>query len=150
MASYVGHLNADRYYEISEIRRDVPKFDRQVIREYQCIPCITASIRRSKITNYTCVTTRPLELVHLDISGKVEASPQKYMYASTFLDDFTAESDDFLLKTKTELYNFLSHYKAASERELEDKNYRPSAIRLDGAGENTSNIAKLLSGQNGI
>ena len=83
--------------------------------------------------------TRPLELVHLDISGKVEESLHGFLYSASFLDDYTAKSDVYLLKQKSELFNCLNFYKERSERELQVYRYRLTKIRLDRAGENLSN-----------
>ena len=69
---------------------DVPNFDKEVRKHFECILCITAKTRRSTIPDSTRKTIRPLELIHLDISGKVEESLQGYKYTITDLDDFTA------------------------------------------------------------
>ena len=70
----LGHPNPARQYALSKMENDVPQFQRASLFEHQCVPCMTAKFERSKIHSSTRRTTRPLELVHLDISGKMEPS----------------------------------------------------------------------------
>ena len=63
----LGHIHPDRYFKLSEYTNDVPKFDRELLKKHQCVPCITAKLRRATIPSSTRKTTRPLELVHFDI-----------------------------------------------------------------------------------
>lgn len=89
----LGHIHAERHFKLSGQDNEVPKFDRVLLNNHQCIPCLTAKARRSSLSPSTRKATRPLELIHLDISGKVEPSLHEFLYTAAFLDDFTAKSD---------------------------------------------------------
>ena len=41
------HISADRYFKLSEYDNDVPKFDRELPRKHQYIPCIHGNLRRA-------------------------------------------------------------------------------------------------------
>ena len=85
-------------------------------KHFECIPCITTKTRRSAIPDSTRRTARPLEIVHLDISRKVEVSLHGYRYTVAFLDDFTAKSDVLFAKNRSELFDCLKIYKSRSEK----------------------------------
>ena len=69
-----GQVSSERLPRLSKMAEDVPPLDKEVRKHSECISCITAKNRRSAIPDSTRRTTRPLELVHLDISGKFEES----------------------------------------------------------------------------
>lgn len=117
---------------------------------HQCVPCITAKARRSPVLSSTRKTSRPLELVHLDISVPVEPSIEKLLYTVAFLDDNTAKSDVYLLKAKSELFNTLHEYKARSETELQCYGYKLTNVKMDRAGEKMSNSVCDLCKHHGI
>jgi len=146
----LGHPHPNRQYDLSRMQNDVPMFARDSFKEHQCIPCTTAALSCSKIPDSTRKTTRLLELVHLDISGKVQPSIDGYIYTVAFLDDFTAKSDVKPLEKKSELFKALTEYKATSENQLQEYGYRLTNIRLDGAGENLSNDVKFFCQKQGI
>ncbi len=70
----LGHISSERLFRLSKMAEDVPPFDKELRKHFESIPCITAKTKRSVIPSSTRRTTRPLELVHLDISEKVEES----------------------------------------------------------------------------
>ena len=81
----LGHPHADRYFNLCEMHSEIPNFDRIALKNYQCIPCLTAKAKRAPVRSSTRRTSRPLELVHLDISGKIEESPAGREYTVVFL-----------------------------------------------------------------
>ncbi len=74
-------------------------------KHFECISCTTVKARRSGILESTRRTTRPLELVHLDISEKVEESFHGYRHTAAFLDNFTAKSDVIFAKNRSEIFD---------------------------------------------
>lgn len=60
--------------------------------------------RGASIDSSTRKISHPLELVHLDISEKVEQSMHNDMDTIAFLDGFTAKCDVNILKEKNELF----------------------------------------------
>jgi len=68
-------------------------------------------------------------------------------YALVILDDFTAKSDVFFLEQKSQLTTVLLRYVARAERVT---GYKLLNIRLDRAGENSSQQLKLYCSENGI
>jgi len=144
----VGHPHAARYIELSNQVEDVPQFPRQDLESILCIPCAIGKVQRRPIQPSMRLTTFPLELVHLDISGKMSTpSVGGSIYAVGFVDDTTSKSDVHFIKKKSDLFSSLKYYKERSEHLLG----RPMInIRLDGAGENMSNEVSDFCLQNGI
>ena len=103
----VGHPSPERYLKLSEIFPEIPKFDRPTLQSINCAPCLMGRLKRAPINRSRRNTTHPLELIHLDISGKVEPSLGGNMYTIGFLDDFTAKSDVIMIKSKGLLYENL-------------------------------------------
>ena len=95
----VGHPSPERYFKLSEMFSDVPKFDKPTLQPIQCVPCLIGRLKRFSIKKSQRITTHPLELIHLDISGKVEPSLGGSIYTIGFLDDFTAKCDVFMIKS---------------------------------------------------
>lgn len=65
----------------------------------------------------------------------MEPSYDGLKYTILFLDDFTAKSNVFLLKNKSELFDFLYEFKARAETELQQQRVRLTNLRLDDARE---------------
>ena len=117
----LGCIHANRLLKVAENDNSVPQFDRVALNKYQCVPCLTSKARRAPVSASTRTTNRPLELIHLKISGQVENSLHKFKYTVVILDDFTAKSDISILKSRSELFDALFNYKVRSENELQEK-----------------------------
>ena len=63
---------------------------------------MTGKATRASIPPRYRFITRPLELIHVDISGPVTPTLAGSKYTIALLDDFTAKSDVFLTKAKTD------------------------------------------------
>lgn len=88
--------------------------------------------------------TKPLELIHLDISGKVNPALSGSCCTVAFLDAYTAKSDVKLVKASYELFN------ALVEVELQHRGLVLRNIRLNRAVENSSDIVNNFCTKNGI
>lgn len=94
-----GHPNPNRYLRLSAMRDDVPMFPRKVLENLLCVPCRLAKMQRRAILPSKRITIRPLELVHMDITGKMStASLGNSSYGIGFVDDFSAKSDVYFLQ----------------------------------------------------
>ena len=111
---------------------------------------MSAKARGSSIPPSTRKTSRPLELVHIDISGSVQDSLKNFRYIVAFLDDFTAKMDVYRLKIRAELFDALFEYKARSENELQKQRHCLTSIRLDHGGKNLSTAVDELCRNHGI
>ncbi len=131
----LGHIKPDRYLKLSESNDQIPQFGQSILHQLFCVPCITAKTRRAKISRSTRKTTRPLELLNLDISGKVEESYEGYKYTVSFLDGYTAKSDITLVRQKSKLYKSFVAYEISSEVELQENDCKLTNMRMDNAGE---------------
>ncbi len=114
------------------------------------MPCLVEKAKRSYIPASSRKTTRPLEIIHLDISGPVERSLEGYRYTVVIGDDFTPASLVKTLKKKSELSHTLVEFKHRAEVELQMYGIKLTNIRLDRAGENLSNAVKEFCSNNGI
>ena len=140
----LGHISFDRYNDISRRVDEVSLLNRGLTRKYECVPCITAKLRRSPISKSTRKTTRFLELAHLDISKKVKDSFHGYKYTIVFMDDYTAKSDFMFLKNWSELFDSLKSYKNHSENQIQVYRIKLTNIRQDRAGENIQYCQTIL------
>jgi len=76
--SIVGHPSAFRYQSLSMLPPSVPYFTFETLKNLECIPRITAKVRQAPVSRNQIKVTAPLELVHLDISGRSGLhSPEK-------------------------------------------------------------------------
>ena len=110
-------------------------FDRSILQELQCVPCITAKQHKAPVRSSKRSTIAPLELIHLDISGKVEPSLSGNVYVVAFLDDFTAVSYVETLTRKEELFRALETFKNRAEVEHKIEGHVLKNIRMDRSGE---------------
>ncbi len=146
----LGHLIPNRLNKLSELNSSIPTFDRELIKQHQCVPCLVGRAKRSYIPSSSRNTTRHLELIHLDISGPVESSLEGYRYTVVIVDDFTAASFGKTLKKKSELSQALGEFKHRAGLELQTYGIKLTSIRLERAGENFPNTVKEFCSDNGI
>ena len=127
-------------FQISKTFDDFPFFEHSILEKIQCVPCLTAKARRAPVRASSFKDLRPLHLVHLDISDPLAPSLAGNTLTVAFLDDFTENSDVFMISSKAALPKVLEHYKARTENVLLRFGYTLQHIRLDRAGENISDI----------
>ena len=142
-----GHPNPTRYSQLSQAFPDVPYFPQKTLTEMFCVPCQQGKTKRAAVLPTPPSVSMPIELVHTDISGPVLPSLSGSVYALSFMDSFTAKSDVFFLKKKSDLSICLMKYKAKTELET---GCRMQKLRLDGAGENMSKTVEAFCTPHGI
>ena len=143
----LGHPSPARYMKASERYDDVPYFSRDILNNILCVPCRLGKAKRAPILPSSRVVQRPLELVHMDISGKLMESAGSNSYVLGIVDDFTAKSDVFFIQNRSSFLDCLKFYKEYSEKVV---NHPLTNIRLDGAGENSTEEVKMFCIRNGI
>ncbi len=146
----VGHPSAEGYYSLSQATGSVPKFDRTLLQELQCILRNLAKQNRGPLRKSTRVTSKPLELIHLNISGKVRPSLSGAINAVALLNDFTAISCISLLKNKSDLLQALKTYQNRAEVIHKRFGLVIPNICLDRTGEKSSYYVQNFCMLNGI
>lgn len=130
----VGLPSTERY----ESTDSVPEFDRTLLQELQRIPCHVVKLHWAPSKPLTREISRALELINLDISGKVQPRLSGTTYTVAVLDDCTATSYDALLKKKSELAPAQVDYKNRAEFIHKPNGFFKKKIGLERAGENLS------------
>ena len=141
------HPSPARYLKAAAMYEDVPQFSKSTLNNILCIPCQVGRAKRAPISRSTRIVQEALELVHLDISGRLTSTLGSNEYFLGIIDDFSPKSDIYFLKHKSDLLDSLMFYKNHSEKVT---GYPLINIRLDGAGENSSEEVKLFCIRNGI
>ena len=98
-----GHISSSPYQALARQIDSVPFVEKSLMDDFFCIPCLTGKMKRSPILPSTFTSYAPLELLHVDISGKATPSLGGSEYTLAVLDDFTAVSAVFAIKTKDEI-----------------------------------------------
>lgn len=97
-----------------------------------CATCRQTKITRHPFNNESYKASKPLQLIHSDLSGMFEPSLFGQRYYVTFIDDCTKFLRVYFLKTKDEVQVKLPEYVTWIERQFDSK---VKAIRTDGGGE---------------
>lgn len=97
---HTGPIYPERYQQRSRLLQSVPFIERTVFEKLICVPCLTVKMKRAPLRHSTQNTSAPLELIHIDISGKVVPSRAKSIYTIAVLDVFTALSAIYTIKKK--------------------------------------------------
>lgn len=101
--AHLGYDNIERLTDMS-IGIDVSTADIKAASAVPCEPCCKGKQTRLPFPTSSTVTSRPLELVHMDLCGPLpEASLGGARYIATFLDDFSSLSCVRLLRTKGDM-----------------------------------------------
>ena len=110
----------------------------QDARSAACEPCFKGKQTRLPFGDSDTVTTKPLELIHMDLCGPMETPTvggKRYM--ATFLDDYTNLSVVVLLSNKHEMYNTI--ISTCNLLETQSGGYKVQRVRTDNGGEYVSN-----------
>lgn len=65
----LGHPSSERFIKLMIMGTDLPNFSNKTINSILFHPCEISKSKRATPKRSTRVTTRPLELIHLDIMG---------------------------------------------------------------------------------
>ena len=101
-----------------------------------CEACIGGKQCKNSFTSSQTVTSKPLELVHSDICGKMgQKSLGGAEYFLTFVDDYTHYTWVYPIKTKDQTFDVFKMWQAEAEN---FKGLRVKTLRTDNGGEFTS------------
>ena len=146
--SILGHIGQSRMLKAIHLADGISGVDVSASKDHQCIPCLEFAKKRAPIPTPVPRQTKPLQLTHTDISGKISyESFGGYVYFAVFLDDNTARSAVYFLRQRSELLAALQQYKALVENELP---FRMLEVRLDKAGEHCSDLVTAFVRHNGL
>ena len=93
-------------------------------------------------------STKPLELIHSDVCGKVSLpSLSGCQYFVTFIDDYTHYVWVYVMKTKDQVFEKFKEFKVLVEKQT---GFKIKSLRTDNGGEYTSSIFEAFLSSEGI
>ncbi|KAM2554344.1 hypothetical protein TB2_018473 [Malus domestica] len=115
-----------------------------MINKFVCSSYALGKCSRKSFTFVSCNTSKPLEILHIDVWGPASiSSVNGYRYYLLLVDDFTKYSWFFPLKYKSEVFSTFIHFKSVVENML---GFKVITVRSDFGGEfvnhNFSNFFK--------
>jgi hypothetical protein len=107
--------------------------------------CIKCNLAREPFRPTTSRATEPLQLVHSDICGPLETAIGGGRYMLLFINDPTRQTDEYILKYKSEALEKFNEWKALREKESGKQVKR---ILTDGGSEYTcQKLAEYLKSE---
>ena len=128
-----GHPSPDRLFRLAQTGQDVPQFPRDTLRNLFCVPCSFMMMRRAPDLKSSYELRHPLQLIYIGITGPLTPPIGNKTYSVSILDSFSANSDAYFIKRRSELANIIVHYKTSAELHT---GYKLQSIRLDGVSYN--------------
>lgn len=103
-------------------------------------PCAKANAKRETIQAISRFITHPVEIVHVNITGKMSLPSSGGMqYGFEFVDEFTTMPDICFSDTKAELYKAMVYYNRRSENVIK---FPLVNLPHDRTGENNSTLVQ--------
>ncbi|UYV76036.1 hypothetical protein LAZ67_13002273 [Cordylochernes scorpioides] len=144
----LNHLNEAYMKEIIQ-RNVVLRFNVKFKNLPECETCIMGKLTRQPSHPVTTnCTTKPLEMVHMDLCGPMpyqSLGGSKYFFV--LVDDFSRRTFIYFLKSKDETLGKFEEFKARVENEL---NLKIKDVRTDNGTEFTNHRLKNFLIKNGI
>ena len=69
-----GHLGINRYFKLCHSVESVPFFEKFILQQLDCVPCLKGKAHCAPLSQSGFVSTQPLELIQIDISGPLTPS----------------------------------------------------------------------------
>lgn len=132
-----GHLGEKNLQKLAKDKL-VDEFDyNELVKIDFCEPCLKGKHQRSQFPLFSeRVSTKPLELVHSDVCGKLEMkSLSGAQYFVTFIDDMTKFTWVYVIKNKSDVFKKFCQWKKEVEKLFGQS---VKTIRTDNGGEYTS------------
>jgi hypothetical protein len=132
----MGHIHFDNLVKVSkrESVREMPQITKPT--NTLCKHCQKGKQTKTKFKSKEYSTTRPLEIVHIDLVGPTTTKGLKCeKYFMLLVDDYTRMTAVFFLKNKLEAFENFNIYKEMVENEMDSK---IKCLRSDNGGEFTS------------
>jgi transposase InsO family protein len=146
----VGHVNLQRlkFMEKQNLVGGLPKFGAEEVMSKVCEACqLGKQARHPFPTQTTHVSSKPLEMIHLDVWTTKTKSIGGCKYYVSFIDDHTRKVWVYFMKHKGEVFQHFLHFKAMVEKE---KGVNIKCLRSDGRGEYFSNEFSEYLKEHGI
>ena len=145
----LGHLHFDHLIKLKNRNtvRDFPAIFRP--RDDVCKPCQIGKLTKTQFkSKNVSSTSKPLQLVHLDLCGPSrKEGTGKENYFMLVIDDYSRLIWVAFLKEKSEAFAKFKIFKALTENQTRRK---VKAIRLDRGGEFSSKQFKQFCDEHGI
>ena len=132
-----GHLGGRNLEKLSKVNL-VEGFDYCISKEISfCEPCLKGKLQRNQFSAHSeRKTSKPLELIHSDVCGKISSkSLSGAEYFVTFTDDKTRYIWVYPIKRKSEVFQKFKEWKTDVEKSLGQS---VKIFRSDNGGEFTS------------
>ncbi|QRV96367.1 Pol polyprotein/retrotransposon [Ceratobasidium sp. AG-Ba] len=113
----------------------------------QCGSCAVGKGACLPFSASSSSATTPLEVVHSDLCGPLDASVGGSRYVLSFIDGFSRMAWVFILKTKDQVFESFKHWRAYIEL---SSGHRVKTLRTDGGGEYISNSMAAYLADAGI
>lgn len=131
----VGHISGERFKKLAQIREDVPSFSPKIIADHECVPCITAKMKKAPVRPVEAHTA-PYSEVHFDLSGPMTTSLGGSTYAAHFMEPRTSKTDVIPIARKSDLPAVIMQYIKVVENKFSREGFRITRLRCDRAKEN--------------
>jgi hypothetical protein len=144
----MGHINFDNLVKVSkkEAVREIPKISKPT--NILCNHCLQGKHTKTKFKSKEHSTTKPLEIVHIDLVGPTRTKGLKgEQYFMLLVDEYTRMTIVLFLNKKSEAFKNFKTYKEMVETEIELK---IKCLRLDNGGEFTLKEFMEFCSEHGI
>ncbi len=131
----VGHVNLQRFklMEKQNLVGGLPKFGTEEVMSEVCETCqLRKQARHPFLVQTTHVSSKPLEMIHLDVWAMKIESIGGCKYYMSFIDDHTRKVWVYFMKHKGEVFQHFLNFKAMVEKE---KGVNIKCLRSDGGGK---------------
>jgi hypothetical protein len=132
----MGHIHFDNLVKVRKIEevREIPQITKPT--NTLCKHCQQGKKTNTKVKSKEYSTTRPLEIVHIDLIGTNTTKGLKgEKYFRLLVDNYTRMTIVLFLKNKSEAFENFKIYKEIVENEMDSK---IKCLRSDNGGEFTS------------
>lgn len=138
-----GHIGIDRYRKLADQLDDVPHFEPTVMKQFECIPCLTAKMKKAPVHPNPSATHDGE--IHFDLSVPVATALGGNTYAAHFLEPRSGKSDVIPIAKKSDLPALI-----ISLKRMVEERYRVKVLRCDRAKENYPAEVVMFNTQRGI
>ena len=141
----LGHVNFN-YLDILCNNKLVNGMPNELENEYlKCGTCVQNKMHNSKFENNRHKSKEMLEIIHTDINGPHPNGYNGEKYFVSFIDDYSKIAKVYIMKTKSEFYEYLTEFTNEIENLTGNKIKK---LRLDNAKEMMSkDVKKFVSGR---
>jgi transposase InsO family protein len=132
----MGHMHFDNLVKVNkrEAVREMPQITKPT--NTLCKHCQQGKQTKTRFKSKEYSTTKPLEIVHIDLVGPTTTKGLKgERYFMLLVDDYTRMTAVCFLKNKSEAFENFKIYKEMVENEMDS---RIKCLRSDNGGEFTS------------